>query len=79
MIDRVELVLFDEPFEVRKLERDHAVGSQQICHSRCEVVQVGNLRQHVVTDDEIGTAAVSYEAFRQTQSKEIDQSRHVFF
>ena len=58
MIDRVELVLVDEPLEMRKLERDHTVRRQKMRHPCGEVVEIGDLRQHIVADDEIGPPAL---------------------
>ena len=58
VVDGVELVLVDQPLEMRELERDHALGLQQTRDAGDEVVEVGNLRQHVVADDEIGLACL---------------------
>ena len=78
VIDRVELVDFDKPFEVGKLERDRAIGRQQTGHPGGKIVQVGNLRQDIVTDDEISAGALPDETPRQIQSKELNQRRYAF-
>src|SRR5215208_4964005 len=78
MIDRVELILVDEPLEMRKLQRDHAVRSQQMRHARRKIVEVRHLRQHIVADDEIGGLAFGYEFLRKPKTEEFDQRRNVF-
>ena len=50
MVDGVELVLFDEPQQVGEFHRDHARGSEQLPHPTDEVIDVGNVRQHVVAE-----------------------------
>src|SRR5262245_23895504 len=57
MIDRVELVVLDQSFEMRELERDDSVRSQQVGHSRRKVIEIRNLRQHIVADDKISFAS----------------------
>ena len=56
MVDGVELVLRDQPLEVRELERDHALRLEQARHAADEVVEVGHLREDVVGDDQVGRA-----------------------
>ena len=51
MIDRVELVLFDQSLEVRKLKRDDALRRQHERHPGSEIIQVRDLSQHIVADD----------------------------
>ena len=62
VVDRVELVLFDESREVRELHRDHTVGLQQQLDAGDEVVEVGDLGQHVVPDHQVGPDAVARRA-----------------
>ncbi len=77
MIDGVELVLVDQPLEMRKLERDHAVRRQQMRHAGGEVVEVRHLRQHIVADDEVGLLAFGGEPLRERETEEFDQRRNV--
>ena len=51
----------DQPLQMRKFERDHAFGLQEHAHAGDEVVEVRNLRQHVVADDEVGFPAFGRE------------------
>ena len=39
---------------MRKFEADHAIGLEQDGKSGDKIVDVGNMREHVVADDEIG-------------------------
>ena len=58
MVDRVELVLVDQAQQVRELDRDDAVGREQDPEARDEVVQVGNLGEHVVGGDHVRAPAL---------------------
>ena len=77
MIDRVELVFVDQPLKVGKLERNHAVRSKKMRHPRGEVIEVGDLRQHIVADDEVGRPPFGYESLRKPQAKEFDKCRNI--
>ena len=77
VIDRVELVFVDQPLEVRKLERDHPVRRQQMRHARSEVVEIRDLRQHIVADDEIGLPSLGHKALRKLQAEEFDKRRNI--
>ena len=48
VIDRVPLVVLDQAHQVGELHRDHAPGLQQDLHAGHEVVEVGDVREHVV-------------------------------
>src|SRR5882724_2536600 len=73
MINRVELIFFDQPFEMWKFKCDNPVRRQQTGHPGGEVVEIGHLRQYVIADDEIGHAAFRYETPGETQPEKIDQ------
>ena len=53
VINCVELNLFHQLNKVWKLHGDDAVGLEGDFHPGHEVVQVGNMGQHVVADDQI--------------------------
>ena len=57
VVDRVELVLGDEPHEMRKLDRRDAPRREQGGDAGDEGIDVGHLRQHIVGDDEVGGLA----------------------
>ena len=77
MIDGVELVLVDQPLEMRELERDHAVRRQQMRHAADEIIEVRHLRQNVVADDEVGLLAFGGEPLRERQPEKLDQRRNI--
>ena len=54
MVDGVELVLLDQADQMREFERDDTLRLQEDLHAGDEVVEIRNLRQHVVADDQIG-------------------------
>ena len=76
VVDGVELVLRDQPLQVRELERDDALRLEQERHAGDEVVEVRHLRQHVVADDEVGPLALGDELGRQPLAEELDPARY---
>ena len=46
-------------------------------HSRGEIVEVGDLRQHIVADDEVGRLTLGHQALRELQAEEFDQRRNI--
>ncbi len=58
VVDGVELVVLDQPQQVGKLQSQNTVGLQQNLQPFDEIVQVRNLRQHVVAEDQISAAAL---------------------
>ena len=59
MVDRIELVVLDQTLQMRKFERNDAFGLQKQADAGHEVVEIGNLGQHVIADDEIRLLAAS--------------------
>src|SRR5208282_2818385 len=57
VVNRVELIEFNQPKQVRKFKCQDAVGLQQDLQAFHEVVEVGHLCQDVVSDNEVGSAA----------------------
>ena len=76
VVDRVELVLRDEAHEVGELHRDHAPRREQVFHPGDEVVEVGHLGQHVVTDQQVRPAPLSRDLPRGVAPEESDEGRH---
>ena len=64
VVDRVELVARDEPQQVRELERDHAAAARAGSSARDEVVEIGDVGQHVVADEQVGRACPRRRAAR---------------
>jgi len=74
--NRVELIFFDQPFEMWKFKCDNPVRRQQTGHPGGEVVEIGHLRQYVIADDEIGHAAFRYETPGETQPEKMTNVEH---
>ena len=53
VINRIELVTFHQPIEVRKFHGDDAIRLEKNFHSSDKVIQVGHMRQHVVAEQQI--------------------------
>src|SRR5690348_75037 len=77
VVDRIELIFSDKVQDVGKLECDQSFGLEQALHARNEIVQVGDLGQHVVADNQVRPLAFSQKLFGQPQPKEFDQSWNV--
>ena len=76
VVDGVELVLGDQPREMRELERDHALGREQARHAGDEVVEVGHLGEHVVADDQVGLPALGAQRLGERDAEELDPGRN---
>jgi hypothetical protein len=61
VIDRVELAMVDEVLHVRELQHRDAVVFEEPPDAGHEVVLVGDVREHVVADDDVGLDAVGDE------------------
>ena len=49
VIDRIELVVFDQPQKMRKLKRQNCLRFEQNLQALDKIVQIRDLRQHVVS------------------------------
>ena len=58
VVDGVELVLRNKSFKVRKLQRNDPLRCEKMGHSSRKIVEIGNLRQDVISDDEISAPAL---------------------
>ena len=79
MIDRVVLVLLHQSHEVGKFERRDTPRLKHDRDATHEVVEVRHLRQHIVTDHQIGSLAIGGYLPRGLASEELHQRRHTFF
>src|SRR5262249_12377239 len=77
VVDRVELILVDEPLKMGDLECDHTVRRKQMRHSCGEVVEIRDLRQHIVADDEICLPPLGHELLRKLQAEKLDESGNI--
>ena len=73
VIDRVELVVLDQPQQVRHLDRHHAVVGQQDLEAGDEVVEVRHVRHHVVGGDQVGALALVDEIASRLAAEESDE------
>ena len=76
MVDRVELVLGNQPLEVRELQRDHAFRFQQPRHTRYEIVEIGNLSEHIVADDQVRALAFSDQVLGELDAEKLGARRN---
>ena len=60
MIDRVKLVLLNEPLQMRELKCSHTHWSEQMGNSCGEVIEVGDLREYVIPDDQISPLSFGF-------------------
>src|SRR5262245_25615688 len=77
VIDGVELVLGNKPLKMWELECDHTVRSQKVGHPRGKVVEIGDLRHHIVPDDKVGPPALGHELLRERQAEELNNSGYI--
>ncbi len=78
MIDRIELILLDEPLQMRKLHRDNAALLQQQLHPLHEVIDVRNMGQHIVTEQQVGLTVFSSDRERCLLAEESHGRRDAF-
>src|SRR6266478_5326243 len=76
VINRVELVFFHQPLQVRKLHGDHTRRLQQDFHPRHEVVQVRHLRENIIPEQQIRLFSRDRQLPGRISPKKLDQRRH---
>ena len=76
MVDRVELILVHQPPQVRKFHRHDPVWSEKDLQASHEIVDVGHVREHVVSDDQIRGSGVADEIAGGLPPEETDDRRH---
>src|SRR3981189_388442 len=76
VVDRVELIAFDQAGQVGELQRDRSVPGEHQTDATDKVVQIGYLGQDVVANDQIGPSAVFRELPGGIDAKELDDGRH---
>src|SRR5262245_10850420 len=78
VIDRVELVFVDKPLKMWELERDHTVRGEKMRHPCGEVVEIGDLRQHIVAYDEVGPPTLGLKALGALRAEKLNESWNTF-
>src|SRR5436190_15366045 len=78
VINGVELVSLDQGQKVREFHRDHAVLFEEHLHGRYEVVDVRNVRQYVISNQEVGAAILFDKGKHRTIAKKLDFSTDTF-
>jgi hypothetical protein len=76
VVDRVELRSLDHSQQVGDLDRDDALGLQYAGQPADELIQVGNVREHVVGHDQVGRHASADELLGELAAEEGDLRRH---
>src|ERR1035438_3987974 len=79
VVNRVELIEFNQTKQVRKLKCEDAFRLQQYLQAFHKVVEVGHLRQDVVAENEVSGTAIFHELFRQLRTEEAHERRNAFF
>src|SRR5262245_28249844 len=77
VIDCVELILVDEPLKMGDLECDYTVRRKQMRHSCGEVVEIRDLRQHIVADNEVCPPTLRHELLGKLQVEKLDESGNI--
>ena len=76
VVDGVELDVLDEFEQVRELEGRSALRFQERRDPGNEIVELRHVREHVIRDNEIGTAALARELAGERLPEEFHQRRH---
>src|SRR5438874_13586942 len=74
MVDRIVLVLFDEPKKMWKLNRDRSFRLEDQLHASDEIIQIRHMRQNIVSDQKICLLARSRQLSSRFGAKEFQQS-----
>src|SRR5450631_1592634 len=61
VVNRIELIEFDEPKQMWKLQRQHALGLEQNFETLNEIVQVRNLGKNIVSQHQVGCSSLRRE------------------
>src|ERR1700740_613188 len=77
VVNGIELIVVDQPLQVRKFQRDNALWRQEVRESSGEIVQVGYLSENVIADDKICSTALGDETLRQVKVEEFNKRRNV--
>jgi hypothetical protein len=75
VIDGVELVLFHQPNQMRKLHRDDAVRFQEKFEATDEIIDVRHMREDVVAEKQIGLLSSARQLARQSLAEERSDCR----
>ena len=76
MINRVEFIAFHQAQQVGKLECQDAIWLQQDFQAFDKIVQVGNLREYVISKDQVSGASLRCELARHLRAKKTRERRH---
>ena len=71
MINRVKLRLFDQAHSVGEFERHGSAGLERRFETVREIINVGYVREHVVSGDEVRPPALTGQPFRQRGREEL--------
>ena len=71
MIDRVELAVFDQLYQMRKFKGRDPVRLEQVGETRHEVVDIGHMSQDIVGNGQIGRTIRGCQAPRQRHTEEL--------
>src|SRR6266853_1938221 len=76
VVNGVKLVLRHQPHEMRKLHSDHTVWREHDLHAADEVVQVGHVGEHVVTEQQVCVPVFTQDLARRLYPEELHTGRN---
>ena len=76
MVDGVELTFGHHPHQMWELQGQHAIGFEENRKPGDEIVELGYMRKHVVSNQQIGPDAALGDSARGASSKEFYERRY---
>src|SRR5262245_50634039 len=73
MVNRIELAPVDHVLDVRRFDDDDALVLEERCQPTQNTVEIGDVREHVVSVDDIGPVVVPAEARGKLFAEELGQ------
>src|ERR1700689_4393374 len=76
VIDGIEFDMFYQLQNMRKFHGDVAVWTQQQGNAGDEIVELGHVRQHIVTNDEICLTSLAHQVAGELLAEKLHQRRN---
>ena len=76
VVDRVELGILDQPRQMRELHRQDTVLRQQMREAGDEIVEIGNMGQHIVAEQKVRPGSLVPQRFCEVETEKCGQGRH---
>ena len=78
VVNRIELVLLHESIQMRKLHRDRAALAEQYLHARHEIIEIRNVREHIVAEQQVRLAVLGRDLTSGLLAEEFDYRTNPF-